>query len=113
MDPANFAMVTKDDPVQAVYTLKKYIVHTHAKDGVNLKPCIPEEIYSEMDHGAWDNEPAFKELPLGKGAVDFPAYLKALDEIGFKGFLTIEREVGDDPVRDIGLAADFLRGIIG
>ena len=113
MDPANFAMVTKDDPVQAVYTLQKYIVHTHAKDGVNLKPCIPEEIYSEMDHGAWDKEPAFRELPLGQGAVDFPAYLKALDEIGFKGFLTIEREVGDDPVRDIGLAADFLRNIIG
>lgn len=113
MDPANFAMVTKDDPVQAVYTLQKYIVHTHAKDGVNLKPCVPEEIYSEMDHGAWDNEPAFREMPLGQGTVDFPAYLKALDEIGFKGFLTIEREVGEDPVRDIGLAADFLRNIIG
>ena len=83
MDPANFAMVTKDDPVQGVYTLQKYIVHTHAKDGVNLKPCNPEDIYSEMDHGAWDSEPAFKELPLGQGAVDFPAYLKALEEIGF------------------------------
>ena len=33
MDPANFVMVTGDDPVQAVYTLRDYIVHTHAKDG--------------------------------------------------------------------------------
>ena len=112
MDPANFAMVTKDDPVQAVYTLDKYIVHTHAKDGVNLKPCDPEKIYSEMDHGAWDAEPAFKEVPLGQGAVDFPRYLKALEEIGFKGFLTIEREVGQDPVQDIGLAAEYLRKLI-
>ena len=112
MDPANFAMVTKDDPVQAVYTLQKSIVHTHAKDGVNLKPCNPEDIYSEMDHGAWDSEPAFKELPLGQGAVDFPAYLKALEEIGFKGFLTIEREVGGNPAADIKLAADYLRQII-
>ncbi len=112
MDPANFAMVTKDDPVQAVYTLGKYIVHTHAKDGVNLKPCDPEKIYAEMDHGAWDSEPAFKELPLGQGAVDFPAYLKALDEIGYKGFLTIEREVGGNPAADIRMAADFLRGLI-
>ncbi len=112
MDPANFAMVTKDDPVQAVYTLQKYIVHTHAKDGVNLKPCNPEDIYSEMDHGAWDGEPAFRELPLGQGAVDFPAYLKALEEIGFKGFLTIEREVGGNPAADIKLAADYLRQII-
>lgn len=112
MDPANFAMVTKDDPVQAVYTLKKYIVHTHAKDGVNLKPCNPEDIYSEMDHGAWDSEPAFKELPLGQGAVDFPAYLKALEEIGYKGFLTIEREVGGNPAADIKLAADYLKNLI-
>ena len=112
LDPANFAMVTKDDPVQAVYTLQKYIVHTHAKDGVNLKPCNPEDIYSEMDHGAWDQEPAFKEMPLGQGAVDFPKYLKALEEIGYKGFLTIEREVGGNPAADIKLAADYLRDVI-
>ena len=36
LDPANFVMVTGDDPVRAVYTLKDYIVHTHAKDGVKL-----------------------------------------------------------------------------
>ena len=112
LDPANFAMVTKDDPVQAVYTLRDYIVHTHAKDGVNLKPCDPEQIYAEMDHGAWDSEPAFKELPLGQGAVDFPRYLKALEEIGYKGFLTIEREVGGQPAKDIETAANFLRTLI-
>ena len=28
LDPANFVMVTGDDPVQAVYTLRDYIVHT-------------------------------------------------------------------------------------
>ena len=112
MDPANFAMVTKDDPVAAVYTLRKYIVHTHAKDGINLRDCDPYEIYAEMDHGAWDQEPAFREVPLGQGAVDFPAYLKALEEIGYNGFLTIEREVGADPAADIKLAADFLRNLI-
>jgi len=113
LDPANFAMVTKDDPVQAVYTLQKYIVHTHAKDGVNLKPCNPEDIYAEMDHGAWDQEPAFREMTLGQGAVDFPAYLKALEEIGYKGFLTIEREVGENPTADIKLASDYLKHLMG
>ena len=108
MDPANFVMVTKDDPVQAVYTLKDYIVHTHAKDGVNLKPCDPEKIYAEMDHGAWDSEPAFKEVPLGQGTVDFPKYLKALEDVGYRGFLTIEREVGGNPAADIGEAVKFL-----
>lgn len=112
LDPANFAMVTKDDPVAAVYTLQKYIVHTHAKDGVNLRNCDPYEIYAEMDHGGWDKEPAFREVPLGQGAVDFDAYLRALDEIGYRGFLTIEREVGADPAADIKLAVQFLKNAI-
>lgn len=34
LDPANLVMVTGCDPVAAVYTLKDFIVHTHAKDGV-------------------------------------------------------------------------------
>ena len=49
---------------------------------------------------------------LGEGGVDFPAYLKALDEIGYKGFLTIEREI-EDNTADIHKAAAFLRGLIG
>lgn len=112
LDPANFAMVTGDDPVQAVYTLKKYIVHTHAKDGINLLPADPEAVYSEMQHDKWDEVELFRELPLGQGAVDFPKYLKALEEIGYKGFLTIERECGANPVADIKLAADYLRKVI-
>ena len=44
--------------------------------------------------------------------MDFPAYLKALDDIGYKGFLTIEREVGDAPEKDIKTAFDFLRKTI-
>ena len=55
---------------------------------------------------------AFIELPLGEGDVDFPNYLKALNEIGYHGFLTIEREVGEDPAADIRKAVDFLNGLI-
>ena len=54
----------------------------------------------------------FEEVPLGTGSVDFPNYLKALDEIGFKGFLTIEREVGENPEKDIKTAYDFLKEVI-
>ena len=49
------------------------------------------------------------EVPLGKGGVKWPEYLKALDSVGYKGYLTIEREVGDDPAGDIGMAVDFLK----
>jgi L-ribulose-5-phosphate 3-epimerase len=41
--------------------------------------------------------------------VDFDNYLKALQDIGFKGYLTIEREVGKNPAADIQLAVDFLK----
>ncbi|MDP4133076.1 MAG: sugar phosphate isomerase/epimerase family protein [Bacillota bacterium] len=113
LDPANLIMVTGDDPVQAVYNLKDYIVHTHAKDGVMLTPGNPEIIYGVI------NAPEdvkkinhFKEVPLGTGSVNFPAYLKALEDIGYKGFLTIEREVGDNPEADIKTAYEFLTKVI-
>ena len=109
LDPANLVMVTGDDPVQAVYTLKDYIVHTHAKDGRKLEDRDPEVIYGLRPGDALVTSPAFIELPLGAGDVPFDAYLKALEDIGYTGFLTIEREVGDDPTRDVLAAVDFLR----
>ncbi|WP_322168983.1 sugar phosphate isomerase/epimerase family protein [Acutalibacter caecimuris] len=111
LDPANFVMVTGDDPVQAVYTLKDYIFHTHAKDGRRLRYVAPEIVYGLAEEEMLGSS-SFIELPLGEGDVDFPNYLKALDEIGYKGFLTIEREVGDDPAGDIATAVKFLENLI-
>ncbi len=119
LDPANLVMVTGDDPVQAVYNLKDYIVHTHAKDGVQNFYVHPDKVYGmpgadkiliEGEHVT--DADSFEEVPLGTGSVPFPEYLAALDDIGFKGFLTIEREVGDDPAKDISDAVKFLRNII-
>ncbi|MBR2459967.1 MAG: sugar phosphate isomerase/epimerase, partial [Clostridia bacterium] len=92
---------------------KDYIVHTHAKDGIKLDDRDPEVIYGLKPGNAIVTSPAFKEVALGEGGVDFPAYLAALDDIGFKGFLTIEREVGDNPAGDIQRAVQFLKDIIG
>lgn len=107
-DPANLVMVTGDDPVKGVYTLKDYIVHTHAKDGRRLYEKNPEIIYRVIEEKI-KSDKSFVELPLGEGDVDFDAYLAALDDIGYKGFLTIEREVGKDPVFDITNAIKFLQ----
>jgi sugar phosphate isomerase/epimerase len=111
LDPANFKMVTGDDPVQAVYTLKDYIVHTHAKDGVKLMDADPEIVYHVVHPipEEFSGKVFFKEVPLGEGSVPFEAYLKALEDINYKGFLTIEREVGENPAKDIKKAYDFLR----
>ena len=114
LDPANLVMVTGDDPVEAVYTLKDYIVHTHAKDGVKLKESNPDYIYQvvhpipeEYAQGGF-----FKEVPLGTGSVPFDRYLAELDDIGYKGFLTIERECGENPEKDITIAVDYLNSFI-
>jgi sugar phosphate isomerase/epimerase len=114
LDPANFKMVTGFDPVEAVYLLKDYIVHTHAKDGNRLNIGNPEYIYKAVHPvpQSFNDIQYFEEVPLGTGSVDFPNYLKALEEIGYKGFLTIEREVGDTPEKDIITAYNFLNKVI-
>ncbi len=112
LDPANLVMVTADDPVQAVHTLKKYIVHTHAKDGVQHQRCNPLEVYNafaDLGIEGFDFGKYFDELPLGEGGVDWDGYLNALEEIGYRGYLTIERETGDNPIADIEKAVAFLR----
>ena len=112
-DPANFVMVTGDDPVQGVYTLKDYIVHTHAKDGRRYLEVDPEVLYGvRVIEDVIQEGQAFAELPLGDGDVDFPGWLKALDDIGYHGFLTIEREVGEDPESDIKRAVNYLNSLI-
>lgn len=108
LDPANLAMVVADDPVQAVYTLRDYIVHTHAKDGKQLFYKDPEKIYGVCEDDESFSE-SFLETPLGEGNVDYPNYLKALEDIGYHGFLTIEREVGENPSEDIRRAVTFLK----
>lgn len=96
-DPANFIMLGPFDHIGGVQVLKDYIVHTHAKDGV----CLMKGGSGKPNH--------YLEVPLGEGGVAFKHYLKALDDIGYTGFLTVEREVGDDPVADIEKAVRFLR----
>ena len=85
-DPANLH-ANGFDHIGGVEILKKHIVHTHAKD-------------FKRGEG---------EVPLGEGGVDFPAYLKALEKTGYAGFLTIEREGGDNRVGDVEAGIRFLR----
>ena len=119
-DPANLVMCVDDRPEEALKYLGKYVVHTHAKDGIMLQKKVDEAIKINANALQLDEDAKkhaqmiemgekFIELPLGQGDVDFDVYLPALRNTGFDGFLTIEREVGDDPVADISMAVGFLR----
>ncbi|HUU60262.1 MAG TPA: sugar phosphate isomerase/epimerase family protein [Phycisphaerae bacterium] len=113
-DPANLVMVVNEDIPAAVDALGPYIVHTHAKDGVHLKPVDAEVLYGSFVEPVEGYHFAdyIREVPLGEGGVPFEAYLAALGKIGFDGYLTIEREVGADPRKDIEQAVKFLRNLL-
>lgn len=89
-DPANLVMNGFDE-VRGVHDLADFIVHTHAKDGIRAADGRRQEV------------------PLGAGGVRWDEYLAAMETIGYRGFFTIEREVGDNPVKDISDAIAFLR----
>lgn len=112
-DPGNLVMVTKDDEVAGVYTAGKRIVHTHAKDGRCNFFAGTEKVYGIFAEGGIEAlntvSTYFTETPLGQGEVRWDAYLKALKEVGFGGYLTIEREVGENAGPDILLAVNFLK----
>ena len=111
-DPANLVMCVDDRPENALKYIGKYVVHPHAKDGIMLKKRVEAAVAigeEAKEHKAMlEMGRKYLELPLGEGDVNFDVYLPALAATGFDGFLTIEREVGETPEEDIGLAARFL-----
>ena len=114
-DPANLVMVTDDDPVKGIYTLRDHILHVHIKDGVMLKKTDPKVIYDFFASGGIGDlrlDEYFKETPLGEGSVDLKGVIDALRDIGYDGFLTIERETGENPIEDIKKAVAYLDALI-
>ena len=91
-DPANMILYAKGDPVASVKTLMGHLKQVHIKD------ATPTDT-----PGTWG-----AEVVVGTGAVDWPAFLAALDEGGFTGAMCIEREAGSDRPGDIATARDFI-----
>ena len=114
LDPANLWMVSRVEADHAVRVLGKYIVHTHAKDGINYSAGSAAKVYGlcEIDgtlRKIDEPRPKYEEVALGDGGVKWDAYIAELKKIGYDGFLTIEREAGDNPEGDIQKAIDFLK----
>lgn len=65
-----------EDPVELIAKLKEYTYHYHLED-----------IASTREH---------YHLKLGEGAIDLPAVLKTIDEIGYDGFVTVELYTYED-----------------
>ncbi len=92
-DPANMILYNKDDPISAFKKLAPWVKHVHIKDGI--RTSIP---------GTWGSE-----VVWGEGDVNSFAFLKALEEAGYQGAVAVEREGGEQRVKDIATAVRRLK----
>jgi sugar phosphate isomerase/epimerase len=95
-DPANMILYGTGEPIEALKQVGKYVRSVHCKDGT----------WAANPGEEWGSE-----VPLGEGDVGMEAYLRTLDEIGYHGPLTIEREIAQEPERqkaEIGQAVGLL-----
>ncbi|MCK4244030.1 MAG: sugar phosphate isomerase/epimerase [Candidatus Omnitrophica bacterium] len=96
LDSANLLMYGMGTPLEAVRLLGEFVVNTHCKDGK-----MPQE-----------KGKLGPEMPLGEGDVHYEEVLPALYEKGFRGPLTIEREIsGVQQIKDIKKAIKLLEKI--
>jgi sugar phosphate isomerase/epimerase len=95
-DPANMILYGSGEPIAALEKVGRWVKSVHCKDG---------------KWAAHPGEEWGTEVPLGEGDVGIERYLRTLDKIGYRGPLTIEREIPQDPVRqkaEIGRALALL-----
>ncbi|MEM8679369.1 MAG: sugar phosphate isomerase/epimerase family protein [Planctomycetota bacterium] len=95
-DPANMILYGTGNPIEALRQVGSRVRSVHCKDA------------------KWADRPGVDwgtEVPLGEGDVDLPLYLQTLQEIGYDGPLTIEREIPHEPAQqkaEIGHAVELL-----
>lgn len=89
-DPAAFLMAGQD-PVRAFRTLHQHIVQMQVRDALR-----------DMDGGG-------REVPIGRGEVDWDEIAALIDEADYRGWLVVERTAGEDKIRDVSRAVQFLR----
>ena len=114
-DPANLVMVQGCGAAEAFRRLAPLAAQVHAKDGRQKKPCDPKAVYdafAENDFSTVDVNDCFEELPLGTGDVGFPGLIGAMELAGYSGYVTIEREAGNDRLKDVAEGILFLRKLI-
>jgi sugar phosphate isomerase/epimerase len=95
-DPANLILYGSGEPIEALGLLAKHVVTVHCKDG-NWPP--------KDQPGALGTE-----MALGQGSVGIDKFIAKLKEIGYRGALTIEREIEDQKqkLEDIKMAIGLL-----
>ncbi|MBI5365285.1 MAG: TIM barrel protein [Planctomycetes bacterium] len=87
-DPANMLLYGMGEPVAALRSLASRVFQVHVKDALPAQTA-----------GAWGTE-----VPVGSGAVDWKRFFDVLREKKNACDLMIEREAGDERVKDVRTA---------
>ncbi len=97
-DPANMILYGSGEPIEALGIVAGYVVSVHAKDG-KWPP-------GEGQLGT--------EFPLGSGDVGMDRFIAKLKQIGYRGPITMEREIPDwdRKVRDLVQGRNLLKCLI-
>jgi sugar phosphate isomerase/epimerase len=91
-DPANMILYDKGDPIAAMRVLAPWIKQCHIKDGRRTK--VP---------GTWG-----EEVVAGTGEVAWRQFFQTLREQNYQGAFAIEREAGEQRVKDIRAAREMV-----
>jgi inosose dehydratase len=98
------------DPVELARTLGHRIIEFHLKD---TQPEHRGGAKQRRDRNDAMKDPIFFEL--GKGGVDFPAIKKQLDEIGWRGWLTVELDSSPSrpPKESARISKNYIESTLG
>ncbi len=94
LNPGNL-LIHGHDPYAAVRALRQKIVHVHAKDAR----------LASASSGA-------EEVPLGHGDIDWLQMLATLEEVEYRGYVTIEKSAGTNALAEAKAAVEFLKRIM-
>ena len=95
LHPASLIMADAN-PTEAARLLGDRVLYVHAVDAVR-----------EFAGGSGNAT----EVELGRGAADMPSVLGTLEEHGYRGWVTAQRNAGNDPSGDLANAIAYLRAI--
>jgi L-ribulose-5-phosphate 3-epimerase len=95
-DPANLILYDKGDPITALQVLIPWMKQCHIKDARRTKTP-----------GTWGDE-----VVVGTGEVFWPEFFQVLQKHQFKGDCAIEREAGNQRVKDIQAARSYVESLL-
>ncbi len=92
-NPGNLIM-NGFSPAEAILELAEFVRQVHMTDATR-----------DLAHGRG------METPLGRGSVDYPALLGALEEHGYHGWFTLVRRPADNSLAELSMAVEYLKNI--